>query len=543
MKNIINKQLKIFYKSTTIFKYLSEGLLKNKYFFPSIVVLALITFLFNKNLDSFNNLNVNVQSIVFSLISLYLIYIKFNLLTRIISLVKGVTFFYKEIKLNLIQDIKIITLYFYSINLFFISISLLFIWNLINNIFTINSDLGIYIDSSTNFISLIILLFYFNKIFNKKFFINSDEINPLKVFFLIIIVLTPFIVLNFYGDQIMSLFNLCADQIKKYLSIGGEMNIFKLSTVHCQSTDDSNYNDRLKEKSNITNNNNNSNVNTSPTEKPISNLNEGECSYSTSPSPTETNMGGANINEQNIPSSDLLYIQKFNQLPPKLFYEIFTGIQEPNLSVSDKVENFNKLKNPITHESNRYKLSPEILNFLDKYKDSIILKEKDNHDRSINFLNKLLEKEINFNNNLNVNTMDHQHDLLLLDKMEEINYKNFQKDFNRYMNANHHYLNKKEAYVLEHNKDMDNLKSEFKEEVEHEINEFQSKKYKYITKLKKLVTKKRKSNLAPNNSPSTSENINPPHLSNDGPAEQSGQDSGGRSTPDSDRTIKQKDFS
>ena len=225
----INKQLINFYKSSTLFKFL---LFKNKYMILSLIVLGLITFLFNKNLNYFNDFTSNltnsnlfsIKSITLFLISFYLIYIKFYIFFRIISLIKGIKFFYKEIKLNLIEDIKIICLYFFILNLFLISISILFVLNLTQNIFHIEKELGLLVDFSTSIISLIFLLFYFNRIINKKFIINQNQINPLEV---LLIIFTPITLLIFYSDKIINLL--------------AESNLFKFSSIHCDSKGDSNF--------------------------------------------------------------------------------------------------------------------------------------------------------------------------------------------------------------------------------------------------------------------------------------------------------------
>jgi|ERR1700724_22853 len=235
---LLKKHLITFYKSITIFKFL---LFKNRYMIFPLITLALVTFIFNNNLDYFNdftignlnNINLfNIKSIIFLFITIYLAYIKLNFLIRTIALIKGFSFFYREIKTNLIKDIKFMCLYFYIFNLFFVSISILFIINLINNIFTINSDLGMLINYSTNITSLLILCFYFYEIINHKFNINTSpegEINPLKILFLIGIVFTPLIVFNLYADEINNL-------------LGN--NIFKFSSfAFTDSTKDFNYNE------------------------------------------------------------------------------------------------------------------------------------------------------------------------------------------------------------------------------------------------------------------------------------------------------------
>jgi len=54
-KELLIEQLTIFYQATTVFKIL---LFKNKYIVMSLIILSLITFLFNKNLDYFNYLTI-----------------------------------------------------------------------------------------------------------------------------------------------------------------------------------------------------------------------------------------------------------------------------------------------------------------------------------------------------------------------------------------------------------------------------------------------------------------------------------------------------
>lgn len=227
--SLINIHLLIVYKSITIFKF---ALFKNKYFFLSAIFLGIITFLFNKNLNYFNDLTVEnlmtinlfqIKSLTFFLVTFYLCYIKLNIFVRIIYLIKAISFFYRKIKLNF-KDIRTICLYFYMFNIFFIFISSLFIMNLINNINLINSELALFTDYTTNLISVIILLINLNRILRNKLIINTKEIKPLKILFLILILFTPLKLLIFYSDKNFNLFN--------------HYNIFKFSTIHCDSKDD-----------------------------------------------------------------------------------------------------------------------------------------------------------------------------------------------------------------------------------------------------------------------------------------------------------------
>jgi hypothetical protein len=170
----------------------------------SLVLLCIITFLFNKNLNYFNDLTVgglinanlfSIKYLIYLLIIPYLSYINFTILLRIVSLIKGIKFFYKEIKLNSIEDIKYICIYFYIFNLFLMSISTLFVLNIYNNIYIINSELQILTAISTSIISLLILLFYFKKIINYRLVIEEKKINTLTFFIFKFFIIWTFVIL------------------------------------------------------------------------------------------------------------------------------------------------------------------------------------------------------------------------------------------------------------------------------------------------------------------------------------------------------------
>ena len=165
----LNKHLKNIYKATTLFRNL---LVPNKYLLISFILLGIISFYFNKNLDYFNDLtienisninSINIKSVILLCIAIYLCYIKLNLLIRGISLIKSIPFFYREIKINLIKNIIQICIYYYIFNLFFFYISIVFIINLISNIYIINNDLGVLIDYLTNITSILTLCFNLKK--------------------------------------------------------------------------------------------------------------------------------------------------------------------------------------------------------------------------------------------------------------------------------------------------------------------------------------------------------------------------------------------
>jgi hypothetical protein len=76
--------------------------IKNKYLLFSCLIMALITFIFNKNISSFivyfKDFNVYTSNINFKLIFIYVIitylsYIKFNFIIKILSIFKSIPFF------------------------------------------------------------------------------------------------------------------------------------------------------------------------------------------------------------------------------------------------------------------------------------------------------------------------------------------------------------------------------------------------------------------------------------------------------------------
>jgi hypothetical protein len=177
--NQLKQQLLNFYKSRSIF---NGYMVKNKYMILSFFILILITFIFNKNIKYFKDLDIyefNILTVILSLVIFYLIYIKFNIMVRIISLFKSIPYFYKNIKLNKIKDIKIIALYYYIFNIFFIILSILFINNLHHNINIVNIPNCI---EYTNIISVILLILNLKYIITKEININNNiGINSLSL--------------------------------------------------------------------------------------------------------------------------------------------------------------------------------------------------------------------------------------------------------------------------------------------------------------------------------------------------------------------------
>src|ERR1700733_500420 len=200
MRTLLKEQLFIFYKSRAIF---SGFIFKNKYVILFLLLLALISFLFNKNLYYFKDLNfyhLNSLIIIIYVVIVYLIYIKFTLMVRLFSLYKSIEFFYTQIKLKRIKDIKFIARYYYSFNIFFIIISILFITHLSYNL--IQANIENYVDLS-DIVSVTLFLFFFEEITNKEFkVIEKNNINPFLIIFNILLIFFPFFFLNFHSEKV-----------------------------------------------------------------------------------------------------------------------------------------------------------------------------------------------------------------------------------------------------------------------------------------------------------------------------------------------------
>src|ERR1700733_14547364 len=185
MRTLLKEQLFIFYKSRAIF---SGFIFKNKYVILFLLLLALISFLFNKNLYYFKDLNfyhLNSLIIIIYVVIVYLIYIKFTLMVRLFSLYK---------------DIKFFARYYYSFNIFFIIISILFITHLSYNL--IQANIENYVDLS-DIVSVTLFLFFFEEITNKEFkVIEKNNINPFLIIFNILLIFFPFFFLNFHSEKV-----------------------------------------------------------------------------------------------------------------------------------------------------------------------------------------------------------------------------------------------------------------------------------------------------------------------------------------------------
>lgn len=242
----LKQQLTLLYFSRSIF---NSYMIKSKHILLYLIILMLATFIFNKNIVIFKDLNIyNIYHIsaIFNIVLIYITYIKFNILVRGVSFIKSIKYFYNQIKLNRIKNLKMIILYYYLLNTFLMVISLLFINNIHNNIYSLH--LESYIEF-TNLISIILLLFYSIYIITMEFKIieSNNNINPLIIVINILILFIPFITINFYYDKI---------------------NIFdNIFTIHCDSKGSSSFETNLKENPSIVITNNSNSIINNPNSK------------------------------------------------------------------------------------------------------------------------------------------------------------------------------------------------------------------------------------------------------------------------------------
>jgi len=242
----LKQQLINFYNSRNIF---NSFMIKIKYILIYLLVLMLFTVIFNKNILQFKDLNIyniNYISFIFIGVLIYITYVKFNIMVRCLSFLKSINYFYNQIKLNRIKNIKSIILYYYIINIFLMIVSILFINNIHNNIYNLNLE---YYIEFTNLISITLLLYYSIYILTMEFHIidNNNNVNQLIIVLNILILFTPFIILNFYYDKI---------------------NIFdNILTIHCDSKGDSSFESKIKENPSIVITNNSNSIINNPNSK------------------------------------------------------------------------------------------------------------------------------------------------------------------------------------------------------------------------------------------------------------------------------------
>ena len=230
----VKQQLKLFYKSRTL---LSGFLIKNKFLILILLIFTLISLIFHKNIVYFKDINIYDNYsvlIIISVVLIYFTYIKFNLMIRIIYLVKSIPFFYKMIKQKKITDIKVIALYYYFFNILIIIFSIIFVIKINYNLSYLNIS---YFLVYTNIISILFVLFVFEQIFTTEFnIVENNNFKPLMVLCYIIILFIPVIVFNCYYEKIMAFL--------------GESVINKF-VIHCETTGDTNFRDKLIDKNSL----------------------------------------------------------------------------------------------------------------------------------------------------------------------------------------------------------------------------------------------------------------------------------------------------
>ena len=282
----------------------------------------------------------------------------------------------------------------------------------------------------------------------------------------------PFLLLNFYSDKINNLLS----------QWGEEFNIF-IKTIS-DSKEDINFNslapptlrssggERLKENSSITIKNNNNSINNFNNSTYI-NIN----TFLNSIYNFSERDDFSNINEINRSSLHLNFITNFNTLQ-KIFYKIFTEIQ---ICKTSKIVDLIKFNIPIIFEE-KYKLSDDLIRFLDKYIDKIIFNNKKILD---------LDKIINFINNFRFYNNDYDEKILNLEKLIAIEYKKYLKALNSYTYSCLDSLNKKTAYEMNFNEETEKLNSNHNRGMNNEVNNFNNSQI--CSKLKNLITKLRTS--------------------------------------------------
>nr|YP_009504994.1 hypothetical protein [Lyophyllum shimeji]AWW14113.1 hypothetical protein [Lyophyllum shimeji] len=241
----ISQILKLYYQALSLVNIFT---FKNKYFIALYILLAFISFIFNNNIEGatnfFKDLDLNNYSFsnfklyIILLIMLYLSTCKFNLIIKILSILRSIPFFYKEQQVYR-KDLKFIMWIYYNLNFFFILILLIIINNITNNLYSINEDIGIFTNYYTNISSILLTLIFFKYFLAKQFYINNNS-NALSIIILnIILTFGPFIFFNLLAN---SSFLISSELKNKFVSH---------FTVYCDSIGSNNFQDKIKETDNI----------------------------------------------------------------------------------------------------------------------------------------------------------------------------------------------------------------------------------------------------------------------------------------------------
>nr|YP_009739452.1 hypothetical protein [Tricholoma saponaceum]QIC20296.1 hypothetical protein [Tricholoma saponaceum] len=345
-----------FYSTRTIF---NGFVTKNKYF---LLLLVLINFLFNHNISIFQNVNpyqLTFLTSIFYCVMLYLIYLKFNLVVRVIAPLKNIPFFYNQNQFRH-YNMRVIAFYYYSFNIFILIISLFLINNTHNNLIHLN--LISYINYTTIF-SIIWLVINTNTILDVVVNIqNNISVSHLSVIGLFIV----FILFNLYQVKINWVFE---EYILKYI------------TIHCDPNDTNDDSDTdtirnvqrgrsttvvigVNSSRSIGHNNSNIYINT-PSGSASTSLGEGSSKELVSTKEESTTHSKYFIKE----------IEKINKKFFPYLIERYEMDKDSNLC-SDEL--YNKFLNK---RYNKYILDNNLIKFLNKSLDTIIEMTKTNNNQ------------------------------------------------------------------------------------------------------------------------------------------------------------------
>lgn len=388
----------------------------------------LITFLFNKNVGLFLNLNLyefNLLTIILYIVIVYYTYIKFSILVRVLSLFNSIKFFYLNIK-NKQKNIKSIAIYYYFFNLLFIIISILFVFNIYYNLNYINI---LHYPDYTNILSCILFLVHIKIINDKEFKITENNFNPLLILLYLLIIFIPLIGLNFYSDKI---------------TIFLENNIYKRFIIHCDTIIPDKDLEKLK------NLNKSSEVITQKNNSVLTGQNK-------------SNVINSNCQTENI------YINNTKEID-KNFYSYF--IKEYSLN---KISCSNELYNLFMSEpSIKYNLNDDLVNFLNEHIE-LISKIKSNKKFIIECTDKIYILYTEYLDKINYEKVEYNLNSLVYKKP-----KNYDFDFR----ASYQKLLKIEEDYLKNSKDINII---YKREVLELIYEYDNKNI-FIDTLKKKNT-------------------------------------------------------
>lgn len=307
-------------------------------------------------------------------------------------------------------------------------ISLLFINNIHNNIF--NLHLEYYIDF-TNLISIILLLFYSIYIIIMEFNIieSNNNINPLIIVINILILFTPFILLNFYCDKI--------NILDKYF------------IIHCDLKGDSSFENKIKENPSIviTNNSNSNSVINNQNSKIYINtpkdLNEDKILNMSNTVSTDSNpLKSVEIN--NIKDLNIKFITLF-----------IKSLANKDIKLDFNDDYYNKF---INKSHIKYKIDSNIIKFfksneelLSSLQNKYIINNKD----IFTYIEKLYEIETEHKNKLYKIKEDYNTEIEGLELIKELKY-------NKLMDALYDYTNFKDEVCPSINqKLLDNYLKEF----------------------------------------------------------------------------------